>query len=93
MYKKGQIIRSLYSNSFLSDMYLDSEILVKTTNVGRTYMSAAMVLAGIYPPKDYQKWSNSETVWQPIPIYSDSPDHGTVCTYLYHSSIGSTNSY
>lgn len=80
MYRKGQIIRSLYSNGFLNDMYLDSEILVKTTYMGRTYMSAAMVLAGIYPPKDYQKWLNSETVWQPIPIYSDSPDHGTVST-------------
>lgn len=43
-------------------------------------MSAAMVLAGMYPPKSYQKWSNLETVWQPIPIYNDSPDKGLVCT-------------
>ncbi|XP_060879221.1 lysosomal acid phosphatase-like [Metopolophium dirhodum] len=77
MYKKGQIFRRLY-NGFLSDLYLDSEILVKTTNTSRTFMSAAMVLAGMYPPKGYQKWSDSETVWQPIPIYGDSPDHGTL---------------
>ncbi|XP_026808028.1 testicular acid phosphatase homolog isoform X2 [Rhopalosiphum maidis] len=77
MYKKGQIFRRLY-NGFLSDLYLDSEILIKTTNKSRTFMSAAMVLAGMYPPKDYQKWSDSETVWQPIPIYYDSPDHGTL---------------
>lgn len=83
MYKKGQIFRRLY-NGFLSDLYLDSEILVKTTNTRRTFMSAAMVLAGMYPPKDYQKWSDSETVWQPIPIYSDSPDHGTVYYYIYY---------
>ncbi|XP_022161993.1 lysosomal acid phosphatase-like isoform X2 [Myzus persicae] len=75
MYKKGQIFRSLY-NGFVSDLYLDSEILVKTTNTSRTFMSAAMVLTGMYPPKNYQKWSNSETVWQPIPIYSNSPDRG-----------------
>ncbi|XP_029342532.1 lysosomal acid phosphatase isoform X2 [Acyrthosiphon pisum] len=74
MYKKGQLFRRLY-NGFLSDLYLDSEILIKTTNTSRTFMSAAMVLAGMYPPKNYQKWSNSETVWQPIPIYSNSPDH------------------
>ncbi|XP_060879222.1 lysosomal acid phosphatase-like isoform X1 [Metopolophium dirhodum] len=73
MYKKGQLFRRLY-NGFLSDLYLDSEILIKTTNTSRTFMSAAMVLAGMYPPKNYQKWSNSETVWQPIPIYSNSPD-------------------
>jgi len=78
MYKKGQILRRLY-NGFLSDLYLDSEILIKTTNKIRTYMSAAMVLAGMYPPKDYQKWSDTETVWQPIPIYNNSPDQGTVC--------------
>jgi len=45
-------------------------------------MTAAMVLAGMYPPKDYQKWSDSETVWQPIPIYYNSPDHGTVCNIM-----------
>jgi len=44
-------------------------------------MTAAMVLAGIYPPKDYQKWSDSETVWQPIPIHNDSPDRGIVCIH------------
>ncbi|CAH1720660.1 unnamed protein product [Aphis gossypii] len=77
MYKKGQILRRLY-NGFLSDLYLDSEILIKTTNKTRTYMSAAMVLAGMYPPKGYQKWSDTETVWQPIPIYNNSPDHGTL---------------
>lgn len=87
MYKKGQILRRLY-NSFLSDLYLDTEILVKTTDTRRTFMSAAMVSAGMYPPKGYQKWSDSETVWQPIPIYTNSPDHGTVCIYYkYYFNI------
>lgn len=81
MYEKGKIFRRLY-NGFISDLYLDSEILIKTTKMRRTFMSAAMVLAGMYPPKYYQKWRDSETVWQPIPIYSDSPDHGTVRTYM-----------
>jgi len=81
MYRKGQMFRSIYNcRGFLSDVYLDSEISIKTTRMGRTYMSAAMILAGMYPPRSYQKWSNFETVWQPIPIYSDSPDHTPVCT-------------
>jgi len=50
-------------------------------------MSAAMVLAGMYPPKGYQKWLDSETVWQPIPIYDDSPDHGTVCIYTINTIL------
>lgn len=78
MYIKGQLLRRLY-NGFLSDLYLDSEILTKTTNIRRTYMSAAMVLAGMYPPKGYQKWLDKETVWQPIPIYHNSPDNALVC--------------
>lgn len=78
MYKKGQIFRRLY-NGYLSNLYLDSEILIQTSRMSRTFMSAAMVLAGMYPPIDYQKWSDAETVWQPIPILNDSPDHGTVC--------------
>jgi len=84
MYKKGQLFRRLY-NGFLSDLYLENEILVKTTNTSRTFMSAAMVLTGMYPPKNYQKWSNSETIWQPIPIYSNSPDLGTVCVLYFYS--------
>lgn len=78
MYKKGQTLRHLY-NGYLSDLYLKNEIVIKTTHADRTFMSAAMVLAGLYPPVNYQKWSDYETVWTPIPIYSDSPDHGMVC--------------
>lgn len=77
MYKKGQIFRLLY-NGFINDLYLDREILMKTTRLSRTYMSAAMVLVGMYPPIDYQKWLDTETVWQPISIHNDSPDHGEV---------------
>lgn len=77
MYKKGLFFRRMY-NDYISDLYLDSEVLMKTTNIRRTYMSAAMVMTGMYPPKHYQKWFDSEMVWQPIPIYNDSPNHGTV---------------
>ncbi|XP_050548607.1 lysosomal acid phosphatase-like isoform X2 [Daktulosphaira vitifoliae] len=75
MYKKGQILRKLY-DGFLCKLYLDSEIYTKTTTVARTHMTAAMVLAGLYPPTSYLKWSENETVWTPIPVYGGSPDRG-----------------
>lgn len=79
MYEKGKLLRRLY-NGFLSDLYLDGEIVIKTTNLSRTFMTASMVLAGMYPPKYYQKWSDDlETVWQPILISTDSPDQSEVC--------------
>ncbi|XP_050442372.1 lysosomal acid phosphatase-like [Adelges cooleyi] len=74
MFTKGQILRRLY-DGFLSKVYLPKEIYTKTTAVARTHMSAGLVLAGLYPPTGYQKWLDSETVWQPIPIYGGSPDH------------------
>jgi len=80
MYQKGQFFRRMY-NGYINDLYLDSEILTKSTQMTRTIMSAQMVLAGMYPPRNYQKWSNLETVWQPIPIYSNSPDYGSVNMY------------
>lgn len=84
MYKKGQILRRMY-NGYISDLYLDNEIIIKSTYMRRAHMSAQMVVAGMYPPKNYQKWSDLETIWQPIPVYTDSPDHGTVCILLYHN--------
>lgn len=86
MYQKGKLFRRLY-NGFVSDLYLEREILIKSTTIGRTYMSAAMVLTGMYPPKYYQKWSDLETMWQPIPISNDSPDRTAVCTLLIRINI------
>uniref|UniRef100_A0A2S2R667 acid phosphatase n=2 Tax=Sipha flava TaxID=143950 RepID=A0A2S2R667_9HEMI len=77
MYHKGKVLRRLY-NRFIDDVYLEHEILIKCTIISRTYVSAAMVLAGMYPPKYYQEWSDSETVWQPIPISNDSPDQTAI---------------
>lgn len=81
MYQKGKLLRRLY-NRFVDDVYLDREIIAKSTTISRTFMSAAMVMTGMYPPKFYQEWSDSDTVWQPIPIYNQSPDRTAVCISL-----------
>lgn len=81
MYRKGQIFREQY-NGYLSEFYSENEIFPQTTKTDRTYVSLEMIMAGMYPPKEYQQWLESEIIWQPISIYHDSPDHGLVCIYL-----------
>ena len=39
----------------------------------RDFMSAACLLAGLYPPAGYQLW-NPVILWQPIPIWEDPFD-------------------
>ena len=76
MYKLGQVLRKIY-DGFLSEHYLQKEFTSQSTREERTYMSAATLLAGLYPPKTYQIW-NPDVPWQPIPIYSTSIDNYNV---------------
>ncbi|XP_053120674.1 prostatic acid phosphatase-like [Hemicordylus capensis] len=66
-YELGQYIRKRYSN-FLSPDYRQDEILIKSTELDRTIMSAQANLAGLFPPADAQIW-NSKILWQPIPVH------------------------
>ena len=45
------------------------EIVVRSTDVDRTLMSAMSNLAGLYPPAGYWKW-NADLAWQPIPVHT-----------------------
>lgn len=72
MYKLGQMLRNIY-DGFLSEHYMPKEFIAQSTMEERTYMSAATLLAGLYPPKTYQIW-NPAIDWQPIPIYSTNLD-------------------
>ena len=58
---------------FLSEVYNENEILVRSTDVDRTLMSAQANLAGLYPPEGYMQW-NPNLVWQPIPVHT-VPQH------------------
>uniref|UniRef100_A0A2S2R7I7 acid phosphatase n=1 Tax=Sipha flava TaxID=143950 RepID=A0A2S2R7I7_9HEMI len=78
MYQKGKLFRRLY-HGFISDLYRDREISIKTTNISRTFMSAQMVLTGMYESEYYHKQMDLESVWQPIPISIDSPDRTAIC--------------
>lgn len=65
----GQKLRTRYS-AFLGDYYKTKEFRAFSTLKERTMMSAELVAAAIFPPKDYQKWSN-ELKWQPVPVFPD----------------------
>ncbi|KAL2747806.1 venom acid phosphatase Acph-1-like isoform X2 [Vespula maculifrons] len=68
-YELGQFLRSRYKN-FLSDIYTPELITTHTTDYSRTKMSLLLVLAGLFPPDNIQKWNN-DLNWQPIPIKYD----------------------
>ena len=67
-FELGQLLRQRY-NGFLSNNYSEEEILVKSTDVDRTLMSALSNLAGLYPPSGCWKW-NPDLAWQPIPVHT-----------------------
>jgi len=67
-YELGQWIRARY-DGFLSSNYSEQEIVVRSTDVDRTLMSALSNLAGLYPPAGYWEW-NRDLAWQPIPVHT-----------------------
>eukprot|EP00096_Caligus_rogercresseyi_P013635 TRINITY_DN6265_c0_g1_i1.p1 TRINITY_DN6265_c0_g1~~TRINITY_DN6265_c0_g1_i1.p1 ORF type:complete len:423 (-),score=74.06 TRINITY_DN6265_c0_g1_i1:202-1470(-) len=67
-YELGKYLRSRYAG-FLSEAYKKDDILVRSTDVDRTLMSALSNLAGLYPPKESQVW-NPNLLWQPVPVHT-----------------------
>lgn len=64
MYKLGQRFREIYGN-FLGDYYFSKNVYSRCSTYGRTKTSLMLVMAGLYPPKIDQIWSN-DLIWQPI---------------------------
>ncbi|XP_045910274.1 lysosomal acid phosphatase-like [Micropterus dolomieu] len=67
-FELGQYLRKRYKG-FLNDTYKRQEILVRSTDVDRTLMSAEANLAGLYPPTDQQVF-HPNLKWQPIPVHT-----------------------
>ncbi|XP_011310110.1 venom acid phosphatase Acph-1 [Fopius arisanus] len=72
-YELGIHIRNQY-DQFLGDFYYPPHIIARSSNTDRTKMSLQLVMAGIFPPVNDQKW-NPKLNWQPVVVnYETSPD-------------------
>ncbi|CAG9807128.1 unnamed protein product [Chironomus riparius] len=67
-FELGKWLRQRY-NSLVSDKYNPDEMIVRSTDMDRTLMSALSDLSGFYPPKGVDVW-NEEIAWQPIPVHT-----------------------
>ena len=57
----------------LGEEYSEEEVVVRSTDVDRTLMSALSNLAGLFPPQGSQVW-DEELAWQPIPVHTVPQD-------------------
>ncbi|XP_041987886.1 prostatic acid phosphatase-like [Aricia agestis] len=71
-YMLGKYLRLQYSD-LLSKIYDPEEVLVQSTDVDRTLMSAEANLAGLFRPTGKQVW-DMQMPWQPIPVHT-RPEH------------------
>lgn len=58
-------------------MYTDELIKARSTDVYRTRMTAQVILAGLFPPVDTQRW-NDKLDWIPIPVFVTPAEHEEV---------------
>lgn len=65
-YSLGKFLRFRY-NDFLGSLYTPKRVVCHSSDVDRAKMSSQLVLAGLFPPKNIQRW-NPFLNWQPIPI-------------------------
>lgn len=65
----GQYLRKRYEALLPVDVYPNKVVYMQSTNRERTLMSAASLLAGLFPPTRSQLW-NENIAWQPIPIHT-----------------------
>ncbi|KAF6205922.1 hypothetical protein GE061_020098 [Apolygus lucorum] len=72
LFRTGLILRHRY-NGFLNANYYSNDTEVRSNPYDRDYMSAACLLAALYPPVGFQVW-NKKIAWQPIPIWEDRYD-------------------
>ncbi|KAI4459619.1 acid phosphatase-related [Holotrichia oblita] len=66
-------------------MFVDELIETHSTYTSRTMMSAQLVLAGMWPPNEVQRW-NPKLNWQPIPVHYKQKGREdvispSICTY------------
>lgn len=71
-YELGQFFSRRYEKLLGDGSYSPDKVYTQSSEMERTIMSAAMVLAGLFPPKNIQIW-NKDLLWQPIPGFYFDP--------------------
>ena len=66
MYNLGKMLRERYKD-FLKNSNFDN-FYSRSTNLDRTKMSLQLLLAGLNPPSDDNRWSD-ELNWIPMPFH------------------------
>lgn len=72
----GKELRRKYG-SWLGNYYTENILEARSTDTPRTKMSLMLALAGLFPPRGVQKWSNYLN-WQPIPFDYEKKENDTV---------------
>ncbi|CAG9854901.1 unnamed protein product [Phyllotreta striolata] len=98
-FELGKYLRNRY-NDFIPLQYNRKDILVKSTDVDRTLMSAASNLAGLYFKTNKSTYWEDNLPWDPIPIHTtpeeDDPvlAEGKDCpnfSKLYETTLNSSH--
>uniref|UniRef100_A0A1E1WMB7 acid phosphatase n=1 Tax=Pectinophora gossypiella TaxID=13191 RepID=A0A1E1WMB7_PECGO len=75
-YQIGKYIKQRYGPQglgLISNLYLQDDIAIRSTDKERTKMTALVAMAAVYPPEVEQQWDEGVgKVWQPVP-YSAKP--------------------
>lgn len=70
-YQIGKFLRQRYGSQglgLLSDLYLQDEIALRSTDKERTKMTALVAMSALYPPVAEQQWDEGlGKIWQPVP--------------------------
>lgn len=78
VYEMGKSMRSRYYDFITPyNAYVEADVKAVTVNLDRCFETAALLLAGLYPPKGRQIW-NHKLRWQPVPIQTSTPDKSYV---------------
>ncbi|KAL0830097.1 hypothetical protein ABMA28_003554 [Loxostege sticticalis] len=70
-YQIGKFLRQRYGSQgqdIISNLYLQDEIAIRSTDKERTKMTIQVAMAALYPPEAEQQWDEGVgKVWQPVP--------------------------
>lgn len=76
LFEVGKCLRVRYTQLFNGSVYTNKLIYIQSDDEDRCLNSAAMILAGMFPPKGHDVW-NEHIKWNPFPIHTtkQSLDH------------------